>query len=67
MAKKKSKQPTLEDLYAVRRVLELLDGYMSVQKPQHRLMAWEGGLMTWAEIREHAKAAIKLLPKEPTS
>lgn len=63
-AKRKSKRPTIEELRAVRRVLELLDGYISTQRSQHTLLAFEGGLMTWAELREHAAAAIKLLPEE---
>jgi hypothetical protein len=49
------------ELRGIRRVLVLLDGYISTQKDQHILLAWDGGLMTWAELREHAKAAIKIL------
>ena len=47
---------------AVRRVLKLADGYASTER-QHVLMAFEGGVMTWAEIREHIQAAIALLPR----
>jgi len=46
---------------AVRRVLVLLDGYLSTEKPD-TLTAWDGGWMTYRELRQHAKAAIKLLP-----
>jgi hypothetical protein len=51
-----------EEAEAVCRVLKLLDGYMSVMKPQYALHAWNGGCMTIAELREHARAAIELLP-----
>lgn len=61
----KHKTPTAQDLRAIRRVLVLLDGYMSTEN-QDALLAWDGGMMTWRELRQHAKAAIKLLPK-PTS
>ena len=46
---------------AVRRVLRLVDGYLST-RDQDELVAWDGGLMTWRELRRHVKAALKLIP-----
>lgn len=60
MSKRKFTMP-MDDAEAVCSVLKLLDGYMSGM-PQHVLHAWNGGAMTVSEMREHAKAAIKLLP-----
>ena len=45
---------------AVRRVLRLVDGYLSTRQ-QDELIAWNGGMMTWEELRAHVKAALKLL------
>lgn len=45
---------------AVRRVLKLVDGYLSTQ-PKDTLLAWRGGVMTWGELRQHLKAAEKLM------
>lgn len=59
----KRKMPTAQELRAIRRVLVLLDGYMSTEQ-QDTLLAWDGGWMTWRELRQHAKAAIKLLPRD---
>jgi hypothetical protein len=52
-----------EEYKAVWRVLTLLDGYLSTLPP-HTLQAWEGGTMTWGELRLHAQAGIKLLEKK---
>lgn len=48
-----------EQLDAIRRVFALADGYASTE-PQHILMAWDGGVMTWAEVRQHIQAALSL-------
>lgn len=56
MPRKISKQK--KELAAIKRVLKLVDGYASTQ-PQHVLIGWNGGVMTWSEIRDHIKAAIK--------
>lgn len=48
---------------AVWRVLGLLDKFMATQ-PQKILHAVDGGLFTVQELRQHLKAARKLLPKE---
>jgi hypothetical protein len=45
---------------AIKRVLALVDGYLSIL-PQHTLVAWDGGVMTWAELREHVQAALKII------
>lgn len=50
---------------AIRRVLELVDGYIREQPSQHTLMSDGKGLMTWAELRPHLRAAIGLLPPKP--
>lgn len=50
---------TRERRQAVRRVLKLVDGYLSTQD-QNLLLAWDGGMMTWGEIRQHVQMAIKL-------
>ena len=44
---------------AIRRVLRLVDGYLST-RDQTELVAWNGGMMTWRELRWHIKAALKL-------
>jgi hypothetical protein len=44
------------ELTGIKRVLELVDGYISTQ-PQDLLLGWDGGVMTWKEIRMHIKAA----------
>lgn len=56
MPRKISKQK--EELAAIKRVLKLVDGYASTQQ-QHVLLGWNGGVMTWSEIREHVKLALK--------
>lgn len=48
---------------AVLRVLKLVDGYVSTQD-QRLLLAWNGGTMTWGELRQHLKAAIKLMRRD---
>jgi hypothetical protein len=48
----------LEELAAIKRVLKLVDGYAS-NLQQHTLYAWDGGCMTWAELREQLQAATK--------
>ena len=45
---------------AVRRVLRLLDGYLR-EMPQ-ALHGYDGGVMTTAELVQHAEAAIGLMP-----
>jgi hypothetical protein len=45
------------ELVGIKRVLELVDGYISMQPDQENLMTWNGGLMTWWEIRDHIRAA----------
>jgi hypothetical protein len=58
------KRDTRTTTEIARDVLKLLDGYMSAV-PQHVLHGWDGGLMTVAELREHAQGAIKLLEAAP--
>lgn len=48
-----------EELAAIKRVLKLVDGYASNIEP-HVLYAWDGGCMTWTELREQLQAAAKL-------
>lgn len=48
-----------KELEAIGRVLELVDGYLSTL-PQKALTAWDGGMMTWEELRMHVQAARKL-------
>ena len=57
---------TRRQLHQIRSVLELVDGYLSTQ-PQDLLLAWAGGMMTWAELRQHVQEAMKLIrpPKGP--
>ena len=47
-----------EELEMVKRVLTLVDGYVSTQ-PEDLLLAWDGGVMTWGELRIHLSAALK--------
>lgn len=47
-----------EELKGIKRVLILVDGYLSTQPPELAL-AWDGGVMTYGELREHLKAALK--------
>lgn len=49
---------------AIGRVLRLVDGYLSTL-PQDALAAWRGGMMTWGELRQHVKAAIKVTKQCP--
>jgi hypothetical protein len=44
---------------AIRRVLALVDGYLSTQNPD-ALLAWDGGMLTWDDLRHHVQAALKL-------
>lgn len=44
---------------AIKRVLTLVDGFLSTL-PGDTLAAWDGGVMTWNELRRHVKAASKL-------
>lgn len=46
---------------AVRRVLRLVDGYLSNDE-QDTLRAFDGGVMTYGELRQHIKAALNLVP-----
>lgn len=46
---------------AVRRVLRLVDGYLST-RDQSELIAYDGGMMTWGELRQHVKAALNIVP-----
>lgn len=43
----------------VRRVLRLVDGYLSVMD-QDTLHGYDGGMMTIAELRQHIKGALRL-------
>lgn len=60
--KKRASQKTIgpAKLAAIRRVLVLLDGYMSHQD-QHVVLGHDGGMMTIGELREHAQAAVALI------
>lgn len=44
---------------AIARVLTLVDGYLSTQNPD-ALLAWEGGMMTWDDLRNHVRGALRL-------
>ena len=48
---------------AVRRVLRLVDGYLST-RDQDELVAWNGGMMTWGELRQHVNGALMLMRKQ---
>ena len=48
---------------AIWRVLGLVDAHLANQ-PQQTLHAIDGGLFTIAELRQHVKAARRLLPRE---
>lgn len=48
-----------EERAAIKRVLTLVDGFLSTL-PGDTLASWDGGMMTWAEVRKHVKAASKL-------
>ena len=47
-----------DQLQAIARVLDLLDGYLG-NMPE-ALHAWDGGMMTTSELRQHVAAARKL-------
>lgn len=47
-----------EELEGIKRVLTLVDGYLSTQ-PQDLALAWDGGIMTYGELRHHLNAALK--------
>lgn len=49
---------TFEELAAIKRVLKLVDGYLSTQD-QDLALAWDGGIMTYGELRRHLHAALK--------
>jgi hypothetical protein len=49
---------------AVKRVLRLVEGYLATL-PQDTLAAYDGGMMTWGELRKHVEAALKLFPLHP--
>lgn len=66
MARSKWFAMTPKEHLAVRRVLRLVDGYLSTQ-PQDTLLGWKGGLMTWRELRAHVKAAEKQMRPPSTS
>lgn len=44
---------------AIARVLALVDGYLSTQPP-NKLLAWDGGMTTWDDLRHHVQAALRL-------
>lgn len=50
---------------AVRRVLRLVSGYLSVMDPDF-LLAYDGGLMTVGELQTHVRAALKLKLSPPS-
>ena len=55
----RSPEPSAHDeLRAIKRVLKLVDGYISTQN-QDLLLAWDGGIMTWGELREHIQCVLK--------
>jgi hypothetical protein len=43
-----------------RRVLRLVDSYIGANLPHDALLAADGGIMTWREVRQHIAAAMKL-------
>lgn len=46
-----------EAVEVYRRVLWLVDGYIRTNLSQDELVTFDGGLMTWREIRQHIKSA----------
>lgn len=46
-----------QDLDGIKRVLKLVDGYLSTQD-QELVLAWDGGVMTYGELRKHLQAAL---------
>ena len=56
----------IKDVRAVKRVLKLVDGYLSNQK-QNELISFNGGVMTWYDLRQHVQAARKLLGQRKLS
>ena len=44
---------------AVKRVLRLVDGYLSTQQ-SGMLLSYNGRIMTWGELRLHVQAAMKV-------
>jgi hypothetical protein len=49
---------------AIKRVLLLVDGYLSTQNPD-ALLAWDGGMTTWDDLRRHVQAAARLIRTAP--
>ena len=47
---------------AIKRVLVLVKGYIAMTDGQHILRSDGHGLMTWAELLPHMRAAIDLMP-----
>ena len=58
-----AREDAIRDLSTAVEVLLLIDGYMS-NMPQERLHAFDGGVMTMAELRERVQSAITLLRPE---
>ena len=50
-------------LRAQRRVLRLVDSYIEANLPHYTLLAADGGIMTWREVRQHIAAVLKLKVK----
>lgn len=51
---------------AIKRVLALVDGYLSVL-PKDALVAWDGGMLTWDDLRHHVQEASKLIRADSSS
>lgn len=54
------KPMTVEEMSAIGRVLDLVDGYLSVED-QDALRGWDGGMMTYQELREHIELAHRVI------
>lgn len=55
-----SSKATQREIEAVKRVLEMVDGYLGVED-QDALHACDGYVvMTWGELRQHIKGVLRL-------
>jgi len=49
-----------EAVATYRRVLKLVNGYLGRNTDKNTLVGWDGGIMTWGEIRFHIRGALGL-------
>lgn len=57
---------TADELKGVRRVLRLMDRYLSAQNLD-RLIAIDGGMWTLREMRRHVRAALNISKPQRTA